>query len=320
MEQPSLLVGTQDIPIESAWGAGSRLQRLRERAISVLLLAAGLISILTTIGIILSLLTETVGFFGRPEVSLREFFIGTRWTPQYAPPQQAFGIWPLINGTLLIAIGSAIVSLPIGVASAVYLSEYASDRARKTLKPLLEILAGIPTVVYGYFGITFITPLLQHFIPGLKVFNALAASIVVGVMIIPMVSSMSEDAMHAVPRALREAAYAMGATRLEVSTQVVLPAALSGVLASFILALSRAIGETMAVTMVAGQLAHITLDPRDSVMAMTAYIVNVSLGDTPFGSVEYQSIFAVGMVLFVITLGMNILSHRIVRRYREVYQ
>jgi len=212
------------------------------------------------------------------------------------------------------------VALPIGVASAIYLSEYASDRLRSTLKPILEVLAGIPTVVYGYFGITFITPLLQNVIPGLKVFNALAASIVVGVMIIPMVSSMSEDALHAVPRSLREAAYGMGATKLEVSTQVVLPAALSGILASFILALSRAIGETMAVTMVAGQLAHITLDPRESVMAMTAYIVNVSLGDTPYGSVEYQSIFAVGMVLFVITLGMNILSHWVIKRYREAYQ
>ena len=296
------------------------MRRLRERAIAALLLAAGLISILTTVGIILSLLTETVSFFGRPEVSLSGFFAGTQWTPQYAPPQQAFGIWPLINGTLLIAAGSALVALPIGVASAIYLSEFASDRLRSTLKPILEVLAGIPTVVYGYFGITFITPLLQNVIPGLKVFNALAASIVVGVMIIPMVSSMSEDALHAVPRSLREAAYGMGATKLEVSTQVVLPAALSGILASFILALSRAIGETMAVTMVAGQLAHITLDPRESVMAMTAYIVNVSLGDTPYGSVEYQSIFAVGMVLFVITLGMNILSHWVIKRYREVYQ
>lgn len=320
MEQSVSTVRTRQSPTTVDFPIRTRWRRLRERAIAALLFAAGLISILTTVGIILSLLTETVSFFGRPEVSLREFFASTQWTPQYAPPQQAFGIRPLVNGTLLIAAGSALVSLPIGVASAIYLSEYASDRVRSTLKPILEVLAGIPTVVYGYFGITFITPLLQNVIPGLKVFNALAASIVVGVMIIPVVSSMSEDALHAVPRALREAAYGMGATRLEVSTQVVLPAALSGILASFILALSRAIGETMAVTMVAGQLAQITLDPRESVMAMTAYIVNVSLGDTPYGSVEYQSIFAVGMVLFVITLGMNILSHWVVRRYREVYQ
>jgi phosphate transport system permease protein len=265
-----------------------------------------------------TLLFETINFFLRPEVSLLEYLTGTRWAPQYA--NRSFGVLPLINGTLMIVVGSGLVALPVGLAAAIYLSEYASERARRILKPMLEILAGIPTVVYGYFAITFITPLLQRILPQTNIFNALSASIVVGVMIIPYVSSLSEDAMRAVPQALREGAYGLGATRFEVATQVVTPAALSGIVASFVLAVSRAIGETMAVALAAGQLAHITFNPLEPVMTMTAYIVNVSLGDTPYGSVEYQSIFAVGMTLFVMTLLLNILSNAVLSRFREAYE
>lgn len=295
--------------------ARTRGRRPGEWLIHRLLLACAVVSIFTTIGIILVLVRETVGFFR--VVSVVEFLTETRWTPMFEPAH--FGILPLVAGTVMVAIGASLVALPVGLATAIYLSEYAPDGLRRVVKPVLEVLAGIPTVVYGYFALTLVTPLLRHFVPEASVFNAASASLVMGIMIIPMVSSLSEDAMMAVPRSLREAAYALGATRLEVSTRVVVPAALSGIVASFILAISRAIGETMIVTLAAGATPRLTLNPFESIQTMTAYIVQVSLGDTPFGSIAYQSIFAVGMSLFVITLAMNVLGNLVVRRYREVY-
>ncbi|SNQ59336.1 phosphate ABC transporter permease subunit PstC [Candidatus Methanoperedens nitratireducens] len=292
-----------------------RIQGIRELAIEKALFLCALVSILTTLGIVLVLIFEAFSFF--EEVPILEFLTGTTWAPTYRP--QHFGVLPLINGTLMIAVGAAVIAIPLGIASATYLSEYASPRVRQTVKPVLEILAGVPTVVYGYFAISFITPLLREVVPEANIFNAASASIVVGIMILPMVSSLSEDAMRAVPRALREGAYALGATRFEVSTKIVTPAALSGILASFILAISRAVGETMAVTLAAGATPKITLNFFESIQTMTAYIVQVSMGDTPFGSIEYKTIFAVGMVLFVMTLFMNIASMWIRERYREVY-
>ena len=292
-----------------------RTQRIRESVIEKALLLCALASILTTIGIVLVLIFETFSFF--EEVPILEFLTGTTWAPMYQP--QHFGVLPLINGTLMIAVGAAVIAIPLGIASAVYLSEYSSPKVRQTVKPMLEILAGIPTVVYGYFAISFITPLIRVFVPDANIFNAASASIVVGIMILPMISSLSEDAMRSVPRALREGAYALGSTRFEVSTKIVLPAALSGILASFVLAISRAVGETMAVTLAAGATPKMTLNFFESIQTMTAYIVQVSLGDTPLGSIEYKTIFAVGMVLFAMTLLMNIISMWIKERYREVY-
>lgn len=293
----------------------TKRRRLKEGAIQGVLLLCALVSVLATIGIVISLLTETVGFF--QEVPLTEFLTGTRWTPLLTPKH--FGILPLVAGTLLVTVGAGLVALPIGLASAVYLSEYAPDGVRRLVKPILEILAGIPTVVYGYFALTFITPLLRRYLfPDMNVFNALSASLAVGIMIIPMVSSLSEDAMVSVPRSLREAAYALGATRFEVTTRVVVPAALSGISASFILALSRAIGETMIVAMAAGATPNLTINPLESIQALTGYIVQVSLGDTPHGTIEYKTIFAVGTILFVMTFIMNILG-QLVARFRERY-
>jgi phosphate transport system permease protein len=291
--------------------------RLGERAMGLILFLCAALSVLTTAGIILSLMGETLAFFR--EVSLIEFFTGTQWTPLFEP--RHFGVLPLINGTLMVALGASLVAIPIGLGSAIYLSEYAPERVRQLVKPALEILAGIPTVVYGYFALQFITPdILQRLFPDASIFNAASAGIVVGIMIIPMVSSLSEDALSAVPRDLRDAAYGLGATKLEVAVRVVLPAALSGVLASFILALSRAIGETMAVSLAAGSTPRLTLDFLESIQTMTAYIVQVSLGDTPTGSIEFRTIYAVGMTLFAITLLMNLLSDWVIHRYREAYR
>jgi phosphate transport system permease protein len=293
-----------------------RIRDLTERIVGWVLFACAAASTLVTVGIVVVLASETVAFFS--EVSLLEFVTETRWTPNFQ--EQHFGIAPLLAGSLLVAGGAAVIALPVGLLTAIFLSEYAPRRLRAVLKPVLEILAGIPTVVYGYFALTFITPLLRTFLPGTDVYNAASASIVVGIMVIPMVSSLSEDALRAVPAALREGAYALGATKLEVSTRVVVPGALSGILASFILALSRAIGETMAVTIAAGNLANLTLNPLESIQTMTAFIVQVSLGDTPQGSVVYRSLFAVGMTLFLITLVMNVVSQKILRRFREAYE
>ena len=291
-------------------------RRVGEGVIAGVLFACGLVSVLTTIGIVVVLVTESLGFFA--EVPIVDFLTGTQWSPLYT--DQQFGILPLLNGTLLIAVGAMFIALPIGLTSAIYLSEYASSRFRGIVKPALEILAGIPTVVYGYFALLFITPVLRSIFPSAGVYNAASGAIVVGIMIIPMVASLSEDALSAVPRSLREAAYGLGATKFEVSTRVAVPAALSGITASFILAISRAIGETMAVTLAAGATPRMTLSFLESVQTMTAYIVQVSLGETPHGSIEYKTIFAVGLVLFCLTLVMNVLSNRIRTRFREVYE
>jgi phosphate transport system permease protein len=287
----------------------------KEQAIKYALGACALVSVLTTLGIAAVLIVESIPFF--QSVSFAEFFGDTRWTPQFA--EKHFGIWALLSGTLLVTVISAVVALPVGLASAVFISEYASEWVRKVLKPGLELLAGVPTVVYGYFALTFVTPLLQALIPGLGVYNALSGGIVVGIMIIPMVASLSEDALRAVPDSLGGAAYALGATKYEAVVRVKVPAAFGGIMASFILAVSRAIGETMIVTLAAGATPKMTLDPRESIQAMTAFIVQVSKGDTPQGTIEYQSIFAVGLVLFLITLAMNVLANRITRRYQEQY-
>ncbi len=294
----------------------SRGRRWGERVIRSLLLACGLVSVATTAGIVIVLVWESIGFFR--EVSPWEFLTGTKWTPLFVP--RNFGVLPLVAGSVMVAVGASLIALPVGLASAIYLAEYAPARARKILKPVLEILAGIPTVVYGYFALTFITPIIRTIFPDTGVFNAASAAIVVGIMIVPMVASLSEDAIYAVPRALREASYGLGATKFETVTRVVVPAALSGIIASFILAISRAIGETMAVTLAAGATPKLTANPLESIQTMTAYIVQVSLGDTPVGSIEYKTIFAVGLLLFCITLAMNILSRVILRRFREVYE
>jgi phosphate transport system permease protein len=301
---------------------------VRELAIRLAFLGCALVSVATTVGIIFVLATETIiaippntAFF--QHVSVVEFFTDTRWTPQFDEKQ--FGILPLLTGTLLVAMIAGLIGLPIGLAGAVYLSEYASPRTRSIIKPVLEILAGIPTVVYGYFALVFVTPyflrpIFQRLLGfDVNVFNAASAGIVVGIMIIPIVTSLSEDALRSVPHALREAAYALGSTKYHVAARVVVPAALSGILASFLLAISRAIGETMAVAIAAGQTPALTLNPFRSVETMTAFIVNVSFADKPHGSLDFKALFAVAMTLFVITLAMNIVSQLIMRRFREVY-
>jgi phosphate transport system permease protein len=303
--------------VRAAEHAANLARRHRnERLIGAALFLCSVVSILTTAGIVAVLLLESATFFR--QVPLVEFLTGRRWTPMFL--DQHFGVLPLLAGSLLIAFFAAVVALPVGLAAAIYLSEYASDRVRRVLKPLLEILAGIPTVVYGFFALTFVTPIIRSIWPQTDVYNALSASIVVGIMIIPMVSSLSEDAMSAVPRALREGAYALGATKFEVATRTVVPAALSGIIASFILALSRAIGETMIVTIAAGGQANLTLNPLRSVQTMTAYIAQTATGELAHGSVEYQTIFAVGLTLFAITLVMNVISIFVLRRFREVYE
>lgn len=279
-------------------------------------MAFSMVSILTTVGIVAVLVTQAAGFFA--DISPIEFLTGTKWTPMYDPKH--FGVLPLLTGSVLIAFGAAAVALPLGLLSAIYLSEYAHTRARAIIKPMLEILAGVPTVVYGYFALTFVTPLLRTVWPQTEVFNALSASIVMGIMIVPMVSSLSEDALSAVPRALREGAYALGATKFEVAVRTVVPAALSGIVASFLLAISRAIGETMIVTIAAGATPKLTLNPLESVQTMTAYIAQVSMGETPYGTLEYKTIFAVGLALFALTMLMNIVSNMVLKKYREVYE
>lgn len=293
-----------------------RGRQLQERAISGVLFLATAVSVLTTVGIVAVLVYEAAAFFA--EVSVVEFLTGTEWAPLFQP--QHFGVLPLLVGSVLVAAIAAVVALPVGLASAIYLSEYAHPRTRGIVKPALEVLAGVPTVVYGYFALTFVTPLLRDVWPNTSIFNAASASIVIGIMIIPLVASMSEDALSAVPRSLREGAFALGATKLEVSLRTVVPSALSGIIASFILAISRAIGETMIVAIAAGATPNLTLNPLESVQTMTAFIVQVSMGEVVFGSIEYQTIFAVGLTLFAITLLMNIASILILRRFREVYE
>ncbi len=293
-----------------------------EAAIAVGLVLCAVVTILTTLGIVLVLGIQSYAFFTRAHVGLFEFLSGTELKPDAEPPR--FGILPLIWGTFIVAAGSSAIALPIGLFSAIYLSEYAPRRLRGVLKPALELLAGIPTIVYGYIALLLVTPVLKQVLEplGLRVetYNALSACIVVGVMIIPLVSSLSEDVLSSVPHGLREAAYGLGATKFEVSTRVVLPAALSGVFASFILAVSRAVGETMAVVLAAGMRPQLTLNPLTSIETMTTYIVQIIGGDASYGEPKYLSLFAVGLTLFAITLTLNIISGFVLRRYREVYQ
>ncbi len=281
---------------------------------TLFLCAAG--SILITAGIILVLLWETIAFFR--DVPITEFLFGTVWTPLFF--DKHFGVLPLVTGTLLASLIAMAVALPAGLLIAIYLSEYASSGFRRAVRPVLEVLAGVPTVVYGYFALLFVTPLLQHIVPGLAGFNALSPGIVMGIMILPLVSSLSEDALRSVPNGLREGAYALGATRMETSLRVIVPAAFSGISAATVLAMSRAIGETMIVAIAAGQQPRLTLDPRVPVETMTAYIVQVSLGDTPAGTLEYRTIFAVGMLLFICTFALNLMSNWLRQRVREEYQ
>jgi phosphate transport system permease protein len=293
----------------------------REQSYRAVFMACGLLSIVTTVAIIATLLGDALVFFS--SVPPAEFLLGTEWSPTIG---DSFGVLPLVSGTILITVGSAAIALPIGVLTAIYLSEYADERIRSVLKPTLEILAGVPTVVYGFFALVYITPALETVFPVIETFNALSASIVVGIMIIPMVSSISEDAMSAVPDSLRQAGYGMGATKFEVSTTVVVPAAVSGIVSSFILALSRAIGETMAVTIAAGAKSRLVnpFDPAgaflQSVETMTAAMVNIGQSDLDPGSATYKSLFAIGLTLFAITFTMNVISNLVAARYREEYE
>lgn len=292
---------------------GASATSIRERLIELGLLACGALSIFVTVGILGVLVFETYAFF--QEVSLWQFFGDIRWTPLFV--DKHFGIWPLVSGTLLTSGIAIVVALPFGLMAAIYLSELAHPRTRTLLKPALELLAGVPTIVYGYFALTVVTPALQEVIPGLAGFNALGPGIVMGIMIIPMISSLSEDAIYSVPVGLREASYGLGASRLPTIFRVVVPTAWSGIAAAVTLAISRAIGETMIVAVAAGQQARLAIDPRSPIETMTSYIVNIAKGDTPSGTLEYRTIFAVGSMLFLMTLVMNLLSYRLSRRIRK---
>lgn len=292
------------------------MRRLKEQLIEKSLFSSALITIAVTVGIILVLSIEVINFFS--EVSIVDFLTDSQWTPLFT--EKHFGILPLLSGTLLTSFIAIIVALPIGLSISIYLSEYAPRSFRKTIKPLLELLAAVPTVVYGFFALIVVTPILQDIIPGLSGFNSLSAGIVMGIMIIPFVSSISEDALHAVPSSLREASFGMGATKLQTALKVIVPAASSGIIVSIILAISRAIGETMIVAIAAGQQPRLTLDPTVPVETITAYIVQVSLGDVQHGSLEYRTIFAAGITLFAFTFLLNSLSYRIRKKYQEKYE
>ncbi|WP_374686356.1 phosphate ABC transporter permease subunit PstC [Promineifilum sp.] len=296
----------------------TRRPRVGEKIIEGALFLAGMISIFTTVGIVFVLVRDAFDFFAAPDVDVLAFLTGTTWQPQLGQ----FGIWPLLNATLIVsAIGMAL-AIPVGLATAIYLSEYASPRVRSIMKPVLEILAGVPTVVFGYFALTFVTPLLRSIFGDeiIKIYNMASAGLVVGILTIPLVASLSEDALHAVPDSLRQAAYGLGATKRETSLKVVVPAALSGITAAVVVAISRAVGETMIVALAAGAGPNFTFNPFDSAETMTGYMVRISGGDLSYGSIDYQSIFAVGLVVFLLTLVLNVVSQRIVRRFREVYE
>lgn len=294
---------------------GSRF-RPGELVIRLVLALCALVSVATTIGIVIALLQPAIDFFR--EVSIVDYLTGTEWAPLFEPAH--FGVRPLLVGTFVVTMVACLVAIPFGLGSAIFLSEYARPRVRGFLKPALEILAGIPTVVFGYFALTFVTPLLRDIGIQVEIFNGLSAGLVMGVMLIPTVASLSEDAMQGVPNALRDGAYALGSNKLQVASRVVVPAALSGIVASFVLAISRAVGETMIVLIAAGQQPTLTFDPRNAVETMTAFIAATGNGDVPRGSIEYKTIFAVGLTLFVITFVMNVIATRLVRRYREVYE
>jgi phosphate transport system permease protein len=292
-------------------------RRWGEGLIKGLLVLAALVSVLTTTGIVLSLLGETIQFFG--EVGLGDYLFGTKWSPLFEPA--SFGVLPLVTGTLLITGIGMLVAVPLGLGAAIYLSEYARPAVRKTIKPALELLAGVPTIVFGYFALTFFTPeILRGVGLDVSIFNSLSAGIIVGFLIVPTIASVSEDAMGAVPASLREGAYGLGASKLQVTMRVIFPAALSGIVASIVLGISRAVGETMVVLIAAGLVPYLGLDPTKPAETMTAFIGATAKGDVPTGSIEYKTIFAVGTTLFVITLVMNLLSIRFVRKYRQVYE
>lgn len=295
--------------------SGLRYRKVRDRIIETLLLASGLVAVFTTLAIVAILLIESAAFFDH--VSLKEFLTDTMWTPLFADAR--YGILPLVAGTLTTTIVALLVAVPVGTIIAIYLSEFAPHRVRETVKPVLELLGAVPTVVYGYFALMAVTPLLQKLIPELPGFNMLSAGLVIGLMIVPYVSSVSEDAMRAVPRYMREGSYAMGATRLQTALRVVVPGAFSGLAAAFILGISRAVGETMVVAIAAGMQPNFTFDPREQAATITAYIVQVSLGDLPHGSIGYQSIFAAGLVLLLITLIFNVIGFSLTRKFREAY-
>ena len=290
---------------------------MRETVVLSFLFLCALLSVLTTVGIVVTLLAEAVPFFG--EVSILSFLTGTTWTPTF-PDNMKFGALPLLSATVFIAAMALTVAFPVGLLTAVYLSEYAPEKVRSVVKPVLEVLAGIPTVVYGFFAITFIAPnIIKPIFDTETSSSALAASLAMGVLLIPMVASLSEDAMRAVPTSLREGAYALGSNRFQVSTLVVLPAALSGIMASGLLALARAVGETMIVTIAAGGVPNLSINPLDGMQTMTAYIMQVFRGDLEHGTILYKSIFAIGLLLFVFTLGLNLLAQALLSRFREVY-
>lgn len=299
-----------------AKSSSKKQKQIVEKLMPVILLLIASISVLTTIGIVVTLIVETIIFF--KDIPVFSFLFGTEWYP-FANKEPAFGILPLIAGTLKVTVIAVIVAVPFGIGSAIFLSEYASDTTRRIIKPILEVLAGIPTIVYGFFALTFVTPLLQQFIPDLKIFNALSPGIVVGIMILPMIASLSEDAMSSVPNSIREGALAMGSTKLEVALKVVVPAALSGIIASVVLAISRAIGETMIVSLAGGSTPKFDFDVTGSIQTMTAYIVQVSSGDAGYGTTIYYSIYSVGFTLFLFTLIMNLIAHVISKKYREEY-
>jgi phosphate transport system permease protein len=293
-------------------------RRWSESLIKGFLTFAGIVSIFTTIGIVYELGKESLLFFNLPGINLKDFLTGTTWQPSIGK----FGVLPLVTSTVITSLTAMLVAIPLGLGAAIYLSEYAPDRARKFLKPMLEILAGIPTVVYGYFALTFMTPILRAIFGenNVGIYNMLSAGLVMGIMILPLISSMSEDALHAVPRSLRDAAFGLGATRLETSVQIVLPAALSGIIAAVILGISRAVGETMIVAIAAGSGPNFTFNPLKAAETMTGYIARISGGDLGYDTPDYNSIFAIGLLLFVITLVLNMISRKISRKYREVYE
>jgi phosphate transport system permease protein len=309
-------VATRDVAAPQPLRLRASRRRWGEDVVKGLLFLCALVSVATTVGIVVALFEPAIEFFR--EISIVDFLTGTEWTPLFSPA--AFGVLPLVAGTLLVVLCACVVCIPFGLGSAIYLSEYARPRTRKVLKPALEVLAGIPTVVYGYFALTFVSPLLQDIGLNVGVFSALAAGLVMGVMLLPTVASVSEDAMAAVPRDLRDGAYALGSTKYQVATRIVVPAAISGIIASFVLGISRAVGETMIVLIAAGGQPNFTWNPLQAVQTMTAFIAATGQGDVPTGSIEYKTIFAVGATLFVMTLIMNLISIRLVRKYREVYE
>jgi phosphate transport system permease protein len=306
-------------PANSLIGTPSARSR-GEGAIRGALFAAALLSVLTTLAIVGSLLAQTVAFFG--DVHWSDYLFGTKWTPLLRGDQQSFGVVPLVWGTVYLSLIALVVAVPLGLLSAIYLAEYAPSRVRKTVKPVLETLAGVPTIVFGYFALTFFTPEILRGVLNIQVnqFNALAAGVVMGFLVLPTIASVAEDAMSAVPAALREGAFGMGATKLQVSTRIVFPAALSGIVAALILGASRAVGETVIVLIAGGQTANLGVNPQESYQSMAAFIAATSRGDIPTGSIEFETIFVVGFTLFVLTLVLNIVSIRLVNRFRQVYE